>query len=243
MHPFPLMKNWWMQDPFKIGICIGLSIDCQKDNLLVQTCGHAFTCYGKNGCFLLMKLKRTYQRHDVKACAHIFLCKLTNIHCIRLLRNVAIKILMKLNICAMWYVIWIFKVKLIPLIHTSRTHIPIFEYVHVHTYTYLSSVNIFFLINKYVRVFHFYVKLHLMRGRKSMLCRISRWFQIWPPFWPQRSHISARGRFLNSISNETIQIIWGNWKKASVWAALSIYIFFVKFIIFSSLHNLKWTSW
>ena len=21
-------------------ICIGLSIDCQKDNLLVQTCGH-----------------------------------------------------------------------------------------------------------------------------------------------------------------------------------------------------------
>ena len=42
------------------------------------------------------------------------------------------------------------------------------------------------------RVFQFYVKLHLTRGRKSILCRISCRFQIWPPFWPLRSHISSQ---------------------------------------------------
>ena len=38
------------------------------------------------------------------------------------------------------------------------------------------------------------------------LCRISRWSQIWPPFWPQRPHTRAQDVFLNSTSNETIHL-------------------------------------
>ena len=43
-----------------------------------------------------------------------------------------------------------------------------------------------------IRVFHFYVKLHPETGRNSILSRISSRFYIWPPFWPQRSRLSAQ---------------------------------------------------
>ena len=41
------------------------------------------------------------------------------------------------------------------------------------------------------RGFHFYVKLHPVTGRNCILFRIFWGFQIWPPFWPQRSPKSS----------------------------------------------------
>ena len=52
-------------------------------------------------------------------------------------------------------------------------------------------------------------KHQLWYGRGHILCRSSRWFQIWPPFWPQRLHFRAQEQFPNWGSNETILSFWG----------------------------------
>ena len=50
-----------------------------------------------------------------------------------------------------------------------------------------------------------------------ILCRISCWFQIWPPFWPQRLHFRAQEQFLDKIFLTVLSFELASFGTFEVW--------------------------
>ena len=90
-----------------------------------------------------------------------------------------------------------------------------------------------FTLSNSFRVCRKNFKSHLWYWRRLISCRISRWFQIWPPFWPQRLHFRAQEQFPSWGSNETVLFL----------GALSIFLFIFSLKLRCFNENIECKMW